>query len=172
MPATKDDLLSRLGNLGIAHRTHEHAAVYTVEEARALRGDIPGGHCRNLFLKDKKGKVFLVVLLEDTEVDLKRIHTVIGASGRVSFGKPDLLMKLLGVIPGAVTPFGLINDTAGTVSVVLDAAMMEHEILNFHPITNEATTSISSADLARFVEATGHEPRVLDVSVAATAAVE
>ncbi|TIV45237.1 MAG: prolyl-tRNA synthetase associated domain-containing protein, partial [Mesorhizobium sp.] len=96
---------------------------------------------------------------------LKQIHHLIGAAGRVSFGKPEMLMELLGVIPGAVTVFGLINDTAGRVKVFLDQALMSHEVINGHPLTNEATTTIAAADLVRFVEATGHDPVILKVSL-------
>jgi len=160
MPATRPDLLARLEELGIAAETRDHPAVYTVEEARRLRGEIPGGHCKNLFLKDKKGALWLVVCLEDTQVDLKALPGRIGA-GRISFGKPDLLMEVLGVEPGSVTPFALINDTEGRVNVVLEKAMMEHEFLSFHPLENTATTTLASADLEKFVRACGHTPQVV-----------
>ncbi|CDX38238.1 hypothetical protein MPLSOD_320057 [Mesorhizobium sp. SOD10] len=133
-------------------------------QSRRLRGEIPGGHTKNLFLKDKKDNYFLVTVGEDAAVDLKQIHHLIGAASRVSFGKPEMLMELLGVIPGAVTVFGLINDTEGRVKVVLDEALMSHDIINGHPLTNEATTSITAADLIRFVKATGHDPVILKVS--------
>ena len=127
---------------------------------QALRGEIPGGHTKNLFLKDKKGKLFLLVLGEETEVDLKRVHEKIGGQGRVSFGSAELLEEVWGVRPGAVTPFGAINDRDGRVTVVLDAAMMAHERLNFHPLVNTRTTGLASPDLVRFLRATGHEPVV------------
>ena len=164
MPATPEDLFAFLTELGIEHSTVEHPPLFTVEESRQLRGEIPGGHTKNLFLKDKKDRVFLVVALESAEIDLKRIHTLIGAGGRVSFGKPDLLMELLGVVPGSVTPFGLINDTEKRVAVIFDAAMMECEVLNYHPLINTKTTAIRSDDLIKFAEACGHEPRILAVS--------
>lgn len=162
MPHSPEDLYVRLDGLGISVRKHSHPPLYTVEDSRNLRGEIPGGHCKNLFLKDKKGALWLVVTLEDAEVEMKRLHAVIG-SARLSFGKPDLLLEALGVTPGAVTPLALINDAAGRVNVVLDAAMMAHEELNFHPLTNEATVTIASADLVRFIEACGHEPAILPV---------
>ena len=163
MPATRHDLLARLDALGIATTTRDHAPVYTVEEARALRGEIPGGHCKNLFLKDDKGAIWLIVCLEESQIDLKSAPGKIG-SRRLSFGKPDLLKEVLGVEPGSVTPFGLINDTGKRVNVVLDAAMMAHELLNYHPLENTATTTIRAADLLAFIRACGHEPRVVAVA--------
>lgn len=163
MPATREALMARLDALGIATRTVDHAPVFTVEEARALRGEIPGGHCKNLFLKDDKGAIYLIVCLEDARVDLKAAPARIG-SRRLTFGKPDLLMEILGVEPGSVTPFGLINDTGGRATVILDKAMMEEEWLNYHPLRNDATTSIRAVDLLTFLRATGHEPRIVAVS--------
>ena len=161
MPATPEDLLAFLADLGVATSTVEHPPLFTVEDSQALRGDIPGGHTKNLFVKDKKGKLFLLVLSEETEVDLKRVHEKIGGQGRVSFGSAELLEEVWGVKPGAVTPFGAINDTAGRVTVVLDAAMMGRERLNFHPLVNTRTTGLSSADLAKFLRATGREPLIV-----------
>jgi Ala-tRNA(Pro) deacylase len=163
MPATRDDLLARFAALGIATTTVEHAPVFTVEEARALRGEISGGHCKNLFLKDDKGQIYLIVCLENARIDLKAAPARIG-SRRLTFGKPDLLMEILGVEPGSVTPFGLINDTGKRANVILDAAMMEQELLNYHPLRNDATTTIRSADLMTFIRALGHEPRIVPVS--------
>ncbi|RWB54395.1 prolyl-tRNA synthetase associated domain-containing protein [Mesorhizobium sp.] len=165
MPKTEAELYAFLADLGISVSTVRHPPLFTVADSQALRGEIPGGHTKNLFLKDKKDNFFLVTVGEDAEVDLKQIHHLIGAAGRVSFGKPEMLMELLGVIPGAVTVFGLINDTAGRVKVVLDQALMSHEVINGHPLTNEATTTIAAADLVRFVEATGHDPVILKVSL-------
>jgi len=163
MPAQMQDLLDRFAELGIAVTTTEHPALYTVEQSQELRGEISGAHTKNLFLKDKKGQLFLVVTREDAQIDLKRIHTVIGASGRVSFGKPDLLMEMLGVIPGAVTVFGVINDVDQRVSVILDADLMRDEQLNGHPLTNEATTTIDRDDLVTFLRACGHEPKIVSL---------
>lgn len=166
MPATPDILFDRLAALGIQTTTHAHPPLFTVEDSKALRGALPGGHCKNLFLKDKKGQVWLVVADEDREIDLKRLRRQIGAGGTLSFGKPELLEELLGVAPGSVTPFGLINDTAHRVRVVLDKLMLDHAILNYHPLTNEATTAIASADLLRFVEACGHDTQIVDLTAA------
>ena len=163
MPATREDLFERLKSLEIETKTFEHAAVYTVEEANALKGGIPGGHCKNLFLKDDKGQLWLIVCLGESQIDLKTAPSRIG-SRRLSFGKPGLLMEVLGVEPGSVTPFGLINDTGQRVNVVLDAAMMAHELVNYHPLRNTATTTIRSADLVRFIRALGHDPKIVAVA--------
>ncbi len=164
MPKTREELMAFLEGLGIRTTTVDHPPLFTVQDSQALRGEIPGGHTKNLFLKDKKDNVFLLTVDEHAEVDLKQIHTRIGGSGRVSFGKPELLMELLGVKPGAVTIFGLINDTGRKVTAFIDAGLMENEIVNGHPLTNEATTSIRRDDLIRFVEATGHAANVLKLT--------
>ncbi len=163
-PRTRQDLLAFLDGLGIAHTTKDHAPVFTVAESVALRDEIPGGHTKNLFVKDKKDRYFLLTVEENAVVDLKQVHTLIGASGRVSFGRAEKLMEYLGVVPGAVTAFGAINDTGNDVTFVLDADLMHDEIINCHPLSNDATTSIASADLIRFMEATGHKPLVLKVT--------
>ena len=164
MPKTPDQLFAALDALGIAHETVTHPPVFTVEQAARLRGQIPGGHTKNLFLRDKKHALYLVVALEDAEIDLKSLHRTLGASGRFSFGSADLLLEVWGVVPGAVTPFGAINDTQARVTVVLDAAMMEHETLNFHPLDNAMTTSLARDGLVKFLESTGHVPRIERVS--------
>ncbi|WP_028033691.1 prolyl-tRNA synthetase associated domain-containing protein [Chelativorans sp. J32] len=164
MPAAPEDLMRHLAELGIEVQTHNHPPLYTVEESRSLRGEIPGAHTKNLFLKDKKDRFFLVTAEEDARIDLKTIHHAIGASGRVSFGSGEKLLALLGVTPGSVTPFGAINDTEGQVTIVLDEALVESEVINAHPLHNEATVSIPSADLLRFLRSTGHEPLILKVS--------
>ena len=141
-----------------------HPPLFTVEQSRALRGQIPGGHTKNLFLRDKKGALYLVSALEDAAIELKSLHRALGASGRFSFGSAELMRETLGIEPGAVTPFAAINDAARRVTVVLDAAMMEQPRLNFHPLRNTMTTSIARDDLVRFLEATGHPPRIVAVS--------
>ncbi len=161
MPATPDELAAYLRALGLETTTVTHPPLHTVEESRALRGEIPGAHTKNLFLKDKKDALFLVVALEDASIDLKRLHQRIGAAGRLSFGKAELLSETLGVTPGAVTPFGLINDDPPRVAVILDAALMANGTINCHPLVNTATTTIGSADLLAFIRATGHEPRIV-----------
>jgi Ala-tRNA(Pro) deacylase len=167
MPATPDDLFALLDRLGIAHTTVTHPPLFTVEEARAERGQVAGGHTKNLFLKDKKDTLFLVVALEDALIELRSLHRRVGASGRFSFGSADLLRATLGVEPGAVTPFAALNDTEGRVTVVLDDAMMRHTTLNYHPLANTMTTSIARDGLVQFLEATGHVPLIIPVAEAA-----
>lgn len=164
MPKTAGELFAFLDGLGIDVATVQHAPLFTVAESRALRGEIAGGHTKNLFLKDRKGQYFLVTTEEDAKIDLKTIHTVIGAAGRVSFGSAEALMELLGVTPGAVTVFGLINDVACRVKAVLDQSLVQHAAINAHPLVNTATTSIRTPDLLAFIAATGHEPHILKVS--------
>ena len=163
MPVSRSELLERLAQLGIETTTREHPPLFTVEQSRELRGEIPGAHSKNLFLKDKKGRIFLLVAEESTPIDMKGLHRLLG-SARLSFGKPELLEDVLGVIPGAVTPFGVINDTQKRVSVVLDETLLRHDILNFHPLENTATTAISSEDLLIFLKDTGHEPQIMDLA--------
>jgi len=168
MPASPDELFTYLDSLGIAHKTISHRPVFTVEESRALRGKIPGAHTKNLFLRDKKGTPFLVVALEDAAIELRSLHRLLGASGRFSFGSADLMRELIGVEPGSVTPFAAINDKGLRVTVVLDAAMMAHPVLNFHPLMNTGTTTISREGLIKFLEATGHRPRIEALSAPPT----
>jgi Ala-tRNA(Pro) deacylase len=164
MPASPDELFAALDRLGIAHPTVRHPPLFTVEQSQSLRGTIAGGHTKNLFLRDKKGALFLVTALEDATIELKSLHPRLGATGRFSFGSSDLMMETLGVVPGAVTPFGVINDTAHRVAVVLDAALMEHAVINAHPLVNTMTTSIARQDLLKFLESTGHPPRIVAVA--------
>lgn len=161
MPATEADLMARLIELDIQTVTHRHAPLFTVEESRALRGDLPGGHCKTLFLRDKKRNPWLVVALEDRVIDLKALTKAIGAKP-LSFGSVVLLWDVLGVTPGAVTPFALINDSDARVRVVLDKGMLDLDPLNYHPLHNEATTAIAPGDLVRFVRAMGFEPLIVD----------
>jgi Ala-tRNA(Pro) deacylase len=163
------ELLRRLDELGIAHTTAKHPAVYTVEEAERHTGHLPGGHCKNLFLKDRKGGLWLLVCLNQRRIDINRLAKVLGCQ-RLSFGRPELLEEVLGVEPGAVTPFALINDREHRVQPLLDRAMLGYEQLNYHPLTNAATTTIAAADLPKFIAACGHEPRVLDLDATGIAA--
>ncbi|MDR4306807.1 prolyl-tRNA synthetase associated domain-containing protein [Chelatococcus sambhunathii] len=163
MPASRADLFAYLDRLGIAHETIEHEAVFTVAESAHLRARIEGGKSKNLFLKDKKGRLFLVVAEDEAVVDLKRIHEKLGGQGRVSFGSAELLYEVWGVTPGSVTPFGAINDTEGRVTVALDAGLLAKGRVNFHPLENTATTAVQAEDLIRFLKETGHEPVILDI---------
>ena len=170
MHLTPELLLSRLQSQGIAHRTVTHPPVFTVEESRRLRGELPGGHTKNLFVKDKKGRLFLVVAGESTRIDLKRLHEAIGASGRVSFGSADLLLETLGVEPGSVTSLAVVNDTAGRVTVVIDAGLLEHATIHAHPLTNTMTTALAREDLLAFLQSAGHEPVIVRLPEPSSAA--
>jgi len=160
LPTSAEQLLARLGELGIASRTVDHDAVFTVDEAKALRGELPGGHIKNLFLRNKKEEMWLVVVEEDKRIDLKALGELLGA-GKLSFGSPDRLMTYLGVLPGAVTQFSIINDKGGKVKVVLDQDLLEKDPVNCHPLVNTKTTAISPQDLMRFLEAEGHKPQLM-----------
>ena len=160
-PAGEAELYAFLDAHGIAWQHHAHPPLHTVAESRELRGELPGAHVKNMFMKDKKGRIVLASCLEDRQIRIRDLEREIGAKG-LSFGKPELLWEVLGVRPGAVTPFGLINDREGRVSAVLDAGILGHDLVNAHPLHNEATTAISSGDLLRFFELTGHEPRIVD----------
>lgn len=162
MPATPDDLFARLSALGIETRTHHHAPAFTVEQGNEVWGSIPGIHCKNLFLKDAKGKLWLVVAPGERRVDLKALPARIGAA-RLSFGSAELLEAVLGITPGSVTPFALINDPALRVTPVLDAWMMAQPLLNFHPLRNDMTTTIATPDFVKFLAATGHRPEVVEL---------
>ena len=166
-PLTPDQFFARLDAIGIAHKTYTHPPVFTVAEAVALRGQLPGGHCKSLFLKDKKGGLWLVVALEERRVDLKRLADVLAAP-RFSFGNAELLYEVLGVKPGSVTPFALVNDRGHRVTIVLDRAMLGHDPLNYHPLENDRTTAISPADLLRFIAGCGHQPRIVDLDLIAS----
>ena len=162
---TRDALFAFFGRLGIAHKTVEHPAIFTVEEGRDFKKDMPGGHSKNLFLKDKKGALYLAVALSETKVDLVGLGKRLGAKGRLSFGKPELMTETMGVIPGAVTPFALINDSAGALSaVILDRALLAHDPVWFHPLENTASTAVAPDDLVKFVVACGFAPQILDLS--------
>lgn len=164
MPATRAALFARLDALGIAHRTVEHPPVFTVEEGRDMKSSMPGGHSKNLFLKDKKDRLFLAVCHCDTPVNLVGYGKVAGAKGRLSFGKPDLMTATLGVIPGAVTPFALINESARALAeVAVDAALLRWDAVWFHPLDNTASTAVSPDGLLAFIRACGFEPRLLDL---------
>ena len=162
LPTSPEQLLTRLEALGIAYQNHEHAAVFTVEEAKALRGELTGGHIKNLFLRNKKEEMWLVVAEEDKRIDLKTLGERLGA-GKLSFGSPDRLLRYLGVLPGAVTPFGIINDKDRKVKVALDRDLMGFDPVNAHPLVNTMTTALSPQDLVKFLEAEGHKPDILDI---------
>jgi Ala-tRNA(Pro) deacylase len=161
MAKTVDELFLVLEGLGIETRTHAHPPLFTVAESRAMRGEIPGRHCKNLFVRDRGKAYFLIVLEEDSRIDLKTLHEWIGARGKVSFGSAEALLELWGVTPGSVTPFGAINDPEGRVQVVLGARLASAPAVNLHPLENNRTTTISGPELIRFLRACGHEPLLL-----------
>lgn len=161
MAKTRAELGEMLEALGIETVTVDHPPLHTVEESQALRGEIAGGHTKNLVVKDKKGSVFLIVAEENLVLDLKVLHKAIGAQGRVSFVGAEQMTAMLGVAPGSVTAFALINDGDHAVRLVLDEGLLSHDMVNCHPLTNEATTTIRRDDLLRFFDATGHEPLIL-----------
>jgi Ala-tRNA(Pro) deacylase len=163
MVASEVDLITRLDALGIAHKTQRHPPVFTVEEAKALRGELPGAHCKSLFLRDRRDGLWLAIMLEHRRVDLRKLSDRLGAP-RFSFGSAERLYEILGVTPGSVTPFAVINDGDRRVTVVLDEEMLEIDPLNYHPLTNEATTAIAPGDLLRFLDDCGHTPRILHLS--------
>ena len=160
MPVTPQELFAFLDSLGIVYRTVTHPPLSTVADSQKLRGTIPGAHTKNLLLRDKHDTVVLAVALEDAVIDLKGLHRQLGAA-RFSFASAAVMRALIGVEPGAVTPFAAINDKAGRVSIVLDATMMAEPVLNYHPLVNTMTTALSSEDLVKFLEATGHCPRIV-----------
>lgn len=162
LPTSPETVLDQLTALGISHRTVTHPPVATVEEAKAMRGVLPGAHIKNLFLRDKKERMWLVTVLEHRRVDLKGLAGRLGAAGRLSFGSPERLFRHLGVRPGSVTPLAAINDTAGQVAVVLDGAMLSAEVVNAHPLVNTRTTLLPPDGLLAFLRHTGHEPLILD----------
>jgi Ala-tRNA(Pro) deacylase len=167
-PASPEDLFDRLRALGIETKTHRHDAVFTVAEAQALRGALPGAHCKSLFLRDRKGAQILVVCLEDRRLDMKALSALLG-SGRLSFGSPERLRAALGIEPGSVTPFAAINLDAAArdgFRMVLDSGMMAAEIANFHPLTNTATTAIRPPDLLRFLADCGIAAEIAELDPA------
>ncbi len=155
-------LYARLRTLGIGWKTYEHAPVFTVEEAAALYDGQPGGHTKNLFLKDKKDGLWLVVVRDELRVDLNALSKQLG-SPRFSFGSAELLIATLGIAPGSVTPFSVMNDTGGKVRLVLDEGMLALAPLNFHPLRNDRTTAIAAVDLPKFIRACGHEPLIVKI---------
>lgn len=165
LPTSPRALLACLDTLGISYQLHQHEAVFTVAESEAVDREIPGTHCRNLFLRDKKKNNFLVTLANDTDVDMKKLPEVIG-SNRLSFGSADRLWEYLGVRPGSVCPFAVTNDKDTAVKIFLDKDMMDSEIVNYHPMLNTMTVSLSPSDLVKFIESTGHEAHIIDLSPA------
>jgi len=172
LPTSPDQLLARLDELGISSHTVDHAPVFTVEESKELRGQLPGGHVKNLFLRNKKEEMWLVTVEESKRVDLKALgEKLTGAAGgaaKLSFGSADRLMQYLGVIPGAVTPFAVINDKGKAVRMVLDEDLLRHDVLHAHPLVNFKATALAPKDLLHFLDAEGHPAQLIAVPVAAS----
>ncbi len=166
LPTAPETVLARLESLGIAYTLYHHKAVFTVAESSAIDMEIPGTHCRNLFLRDKKKANFLLCLQNATDVDIKNLPPVIG-SDRLSFGSSERLWEYLGVRPGSVCPYSIINDTQNQVKICLDASMMDHDIVNFHPLVNTMSIGTKPSDLVRFIESCGHVPHIIDFAPAA-----
>ena len=163
LPTQPEELMNLLTHLGISHVLYEHEAIFTVEEGEHLKKEIPGQHTRNLFLRNKKKQMFLVTLCDNTEVDLKKLSERLEVQ-RFSFGSPDRLMEFLGVTPGSVTPFSIINDTALAVQPIWDARMMDADLVGYHPLINDKTITLKPEDLHKFAAHTGHTPMVMDFS--------
>lgn len=165
MAASREDLFAYLTEIGVEHRTVDHPAVFTVEESREIKASMPGGHSKNLFLKDKKGALALAVAHADTKVDLVGLGKRLGVKGRFSFGKPELMTDVLGVIPGAVTPFALMNESAQRLDhLVFDAALFDHQPVWFHPLENTASTAVSPDGLMTFAARLGFAPTIVDLA--------
>lgn len=160
MSATRAELFAFLEQLSIEHKTCEHQPVFTVEQSAAVKANLPGGHTKNLFLKDKTGALFLICAQSDTMIAVNKLHTVLGCR-RLSFARAEVLQTVLGVLPGSVSLFALMNDKAGAVSLIVDKILTKHDIVNFHPLNNDATTAISSLDMIKFAVATGHTPQIM-----------
>jgi len=161
MTKAEDKLYAIFDKLDITYETHEHPPIMTVDEGRDFHHKIPGMHCKNLFMKDKKGEIWLIVMPGDKRAHINQLQKIIGAA-RLSFGKPDLLLEILGITPGSVTPFALMNDTSRHVNVVLDEDMMEADMVNYHPLRNNASTSLKPSDLLKFIKNLSYEPQIVN----------
>jgi Ala-tRNA(Pro) deacylase len=164
MPLTPQQLLALLDQLGMKTRTHEHEAVFTVEQSRHVHDTVPGAHTKNLFVKDKKDNYFLIIAGSDARIPMNQVHGLIGAKSRLSFANADRLMEFLGVLPGSVTAFAPVNDGGKRVTVIIDEPLLDNEEINCHPLTNTMTTTISKADLLRFLDHVEHAPMVVRLS--------
>lgn len=164
IPVTPDELMELLGDLGMSTRTRKHPALFTVEDGIEIKKTIPGGHTKNLFVKDKKGNYFLIIAGDQAKIPMNRIHQLVGARSRLSFANADALMQYLGVTPGSVTAFAAINDRERRVKVIIDEPLLDSDLINCHPLTNTMTTTISRSDLLRFLEHVDHKPDIIALS--------
>lgn len=166
LPYPSDRLLSVLKGLGVAYTLYRHDPIFTVEQGVPLKAQIPGLHCRNLFLRDQKEAMFLVVVGNDTRLDLKKLSGVLGA-GRLSFGSAERLWRYLGIRQGSVNPFCILNDAAHKVRLILDAAMMQADLVNYHPMDNAMTIGLAPSALLRVMDLNGRRAEIVDLSMAA-----
>jgi len=164
MPATREELFTFLDELGIAHETTHHKPVFTVEDSAEIKADMPGAHTKNLFLKDKAGNFFLICAESHAQIKVNKLHPHLGCK-RLSFGKAEYLMEQLGVPPGSVCLFAVMNDKDANVQLIIDKTLADADIVNFHPLLNDATTAISAGDMMKFAKATGHDPVIMDFAV-------
>lgn len=160
MPTSPETLLARLDSLAIPYVLHHHKPVFTVAESLELERDMQGIHCRNLFVRDKKERMFLISAANETRIDLKGLEETL-ACARLSFGSPERLWTRLGVRPGSVCPYAVVNDTQNLVTPVLDAYMMRGDLVNFHPLVNTMTIGVTPDDLLKFIRSTGHDPLII-----------
>ena len=166
LPTSSGDLLTFFDRNDIPYELYEHKPVFTVEESQALKQTIPGTDCRNLFLRDKKKQMYLVVAANETQLDLKKLESLI-ESKRLSFGSEERLWQYLGVRPGSVCPFSIINDRGSEVSLILDQHMMQSPLVNFHPMENHMSISLTPDDLIKFIDLCDHPYQIIDLSPAA-----
>ena len=162
LSTTPETLKRTLTSLDISYTTHTHPPLRTVDDAKTFRGDLQGAHIKNLYLRDRKKRNFLLVAEEDKSIDLKTLPGLIG-SDRLSFGSADRLFEMLGVRPGAVSPFTVINDTEHRVRLALDSSLMEADMLYFHPLVNDVTLGVTPDGLRKFLEVTGHVPMMVSL---------
>ena len=160
---TRNGVLEYFNKCGFLTETIDHPPLFTVGESQELRGELEGGHTKNLFLKDKKGNHFLLTAQEDSVINLKTLHRLLGGTGRLSFGNAEKLQEYLGVTPGAVTALGVINDRQNRVKFVIDQRLLENNKINCHPLSNESTTTLLRDDLLSFARACGHDPQIVDL---------
>lgn len=161
-------LMADLAALGISFESHEHVAVFTVAESRAIDRDIPGAHTKNLFLKDAAGDFWLVTVPAEARVDLKALPDAIGCK-RVSFAKPEDMVRLLGIEPGSVTPLAMINAAPGSVGVALDTTLAEAHRINVHPLRNTGTLGLAGKEVANLLKHWGHAPIIAAIPTKDTA---
>lgn len=166
LPTSKEQLTSHLDGINIAYKLYEHEPIFTVEQGKHLKESIPGTHCRNLFLRDKKKAMFLVVAANETKIDLKKLPDLLG-SKRLSFGSAERLWDNLGIRQGSVNPFCIINDTDDQITMILDASMMDKPLVNYHPMDNALTVGLTPQELISFIESINHNYKIVDLSPAA-----